>query len=249
MTTDVLDGKAALVTGGGRGLGRTFATALASAGASVAVTARTKDQLDETASAIIEAGGHARGWRADVTEAAAMAAVISEVVATLGPIDILVNNAGVGATFGPVWHLEPSEWWRNMEVNVLGPLLCARLVGPGMIERHAGVVINVASGAGLGPIPNYSAYAVSKAALIRLSENLAAETREHGVQVFAINPGTVRTAMTEAALSQEGQRWLPWTKAYFDEDRFDPPEPAAELVVRLGSGRYGQLSGLFLGTS
>ncbi len=115
-----------------------------------------------------------------------------------------------------------------------------------MMTRRRGRIIHVASSGGLAATANYSTYAVSKTALIRLSENLALETKEHGVQVFAISPGTVRTALTEGALTEEGQRWIPWGKAFFEKARFDTAEKGAELVLRLASGRYDELSGLYL---
>src|SRR5262249_39565144 len=141
---------------------------------------------------------------------------------------------------------DPDDWWRCQEVNLRGPLLCSRAVLPGMISRRRGRIINVASGAGTRAIPHLSAYVVSKAALIRLTENLAAEVREQGICVFAIQPGTVRTAMAEEALqSPAGQRWLPWFRDVFAQGLDVSPEPATRLVLYLASGQADALSGRF----
>jgi NAD(P)-dependent dehydrogenase (short-subunit alcohol dehydrogenase family) len=116
-----------------------------------------------------------------------------------------------------------------------------------MIARGRGRIVNVASGAGTAAIPNLSAYVVSKTALIRLSECLAVEGRAAGVCAFAVQPGTVRTALTEQAMSSEaGRRWLPWLRESFERGQDVPPEVAARLILFLASGRGDALSGRFL---
>jgi NAD(P)-dependent dehydrogenase (short-subunit alcohol dehydrogenase family) len=246
MTQEQLDlsGQVALVTGGGRGIGRAIAASLARAGAAVAVLARSPEQLAETAAGITAAGGRAVALPADVTERTAVEAAVAEAERQLGPIDLLVNNAGVGGPVGPLAESDPDAWWRCVEVNLRGPLLCCRAVLPGMLARRRGRIVNVASGAGTRAIPHLSAYVTSKAALIRLTENMAAEVREAGVSVFSLQPGTVRTAMAEAVLgSAEARRWLPWFAELFDKGQDLPPERAGELVVLLASGRADGLSG------
>jgi NAD(P)-dependent dehydrogenase (short-subunit alcohol dehydrogenase family) len=241
-----LTGQVALVTGGGRGIGRAIAHALAAAGAAVAVVARSADQLAETVASIVASGSRARAFPADVTDRAAVTEVVCAVERDLGPVDLLVNNAGLGGPAGPTWEADPDEWWRCVEVNLRGPLLCCRLVVPGMVARRRGRVINVASGAGTRPIPFLSAYSAGKAALIRLTENLAAEAAEHGVRVFAMQPGTVRTAMAETALRDgRARRWLPWFVETFEQGRDVPPERAARLALFLASGRADALSGRY----
>jgi NAD(P)-dependent dehydrogenase (short-subunit alcohol dehydrogenase family) len=237
----------ALVTGGGRGIGRATALALARAGAAVAVTARSADQVRETARAIESAGGRALGQPADVTDRQAVEALAASVEARLGPIDLLVNNAGIIGDYGPAWEADPALWWRVMEVNVLGPFLCVQAVVPRMIARRRGRVVNLSSSVGLNYFPHGSAYAVSKAAITRFTENLSGEVKGYGLSVFNLAPGTVRTAMTEHVLSSPaGQRWQPGLRQVFDEGRDVPPEEAAHLIVYLASGRADALTGRYL---
>ena len=239
-----LHGQVAVVTGGGRGIGRAIAVALAGAAAKVAVMARSKDEINETVRLIEQAGhGRAMAVTADVTDAAAGEAM-KAVERELGPVDILVNNAAALKPFGPFWETSVDEWWRTMEVNLRGVALCTHAVLPGMVARGRGRIVNVSSGAGAVVAPYYSSYVVSKAALIRFTECLAMEAGPRGVRVFSISPGTVRTAMTEYSLeSEEGKKWLPWFKRIFDEGFNVPPERAAEPVLQLVSGRYDVLSG------
>jgi NAD(P)-dependent dehydrogenase (short-subunit alcohol dehydrogenase family) len=199
-----LTGQVAIVTGGGRGIGRAMALALAKAGAAVAVVARTEEQLAETVALIKQAGGRAIAIATDVTDPQAVEQMASQVERQLGPVDLLVNNAGHPGEVGATWEVDPDAWWRCMDVNLRGPFLCARAIVPGMIARGGGRIVTTASHTGVGLWPGMSAYATSKAAAIRLCETLAAETKEHGIRVFAIHPGGVQTALTESQFLSEG---------------------------------------------
>jgi NAD(P)-dependent dehydrogenase (short-subunit alcohol dehydrogenase family) len=223
-----------------------MALALSAAGAAVAVCARTGSQLAETVDLIQAQGGRALALPADVADRRTVEALVAQVEGVLGPIDILVNNAAIGGTVGPFAQTDPDAWWEVQVINLRGPVYCSRAVLPGMLRRGRGRIINVSSGAGFGAWPLLSAYAVSKTALFRLSENLAAETREHGIQVFAINPGMVHTAMFEYGLhcgepsiEQQFREWLA-------NGQDIPPDRAAQMVVFLASGRGDALSGRFL---
>jgi len=239
-----LKDQVAVVTGGGRGIGRAVAQALAAAGAAVAVIARSENELAETVALIQHAGERAEAFAADVTVADAVRSAMQSVERKLGPVDLLVNSAGAIKPFGPVWTIDVDEWWRTMDVNVRGPLVCSRCVLPGMVARGRGRIVNVTSGAGTVSTPYYTSYTTSKTALIRLTECIALETREYGVSVFAIGPGTVRTKMTEYSLhSREGQTWLPWFRQIFDQHIDVPPERPARLILELASGRADALSG------
>jgi len=242
-----LTGQVVLITGGGRGLGRFFAEGVAAAGAAVAVVGRTQAPIAETVAAITAAGGRAIGIPADVTDAKATEQMHTAVERALGPVDVLINNAAITTPVGSLWEVDPDAWWEGIESNVRGPFLCCRAVLPGMIARRRGRIINLASTAGLKVIRGYSAYSAGKAALLRLTENLAAEVLPYSVQVFAIEPGLVKTALTEyLAESPEGRQWLPWIGRVFAEGRDDPPAHAVKLVLFLASGRGDALTGRFL---
>lgn len=242
-----LEGRVVLVTGGGRGIGREIARTMAAAGARVAVIARSTDQINETAEMIRKAGQRAEAFTADVTKSEAVESAVRAIEKSLGPVDVLVNNAGTVKPFGPLWSADLKEWWNGVETNLFGPTVCSHAVLPGMVERGRGWIINVSSGAGTIGTPFYSSYVVSKTALIRLTECLALETRPHGVSVFAISPGTVRTEMTEYSLnSAQGRKWLPWFQRLFEEGIDVPASRAAHLVLTLASGRADALSGRFI---
>lgn len=231
-----LTGQVAIVTGGGRGIGRVIAQTLSSAGARVAVTARSRDQLDETVDLIQQQGGQAISFALDVTNQLAVERMVSETARQFGPVDLLVNNAGIAGDRGPIWEVTAADWWQVQEVNLHGPFLCARAVLPSMIARQRGRIINIASNAGIRASAAYSAYSVSKAALLRLTDCLAEMTKAHGVSVFAISPGLVRTAMTQD---------MPMWKDVPDSE-WVPVERASELCVFLATGKADRLSGRYV---
>lgn len=220
-----LTGQVALVTGGGRGIGRNTAIELAGAGMKVAVSARSKDEIQDVAS---EVGGVA--IQCDVSDRAQVEAMVAETAEKLGPVDLLVANAGMAPDEDTAWEMEPSDWWRTFEVNVLGVYLCNRAVIPGMLERGRGRIVNVASGAAYLPGSSGTSYGASKAAVHRFSETLANQL-EGRIPVFSISPGLVRTSLTD----EFGDN-APWT----------PPELAPQLVRALASGQLDALSGRYL---
>ena len=233
----------AVVTGGGRGIGRAIARTCAEAGASVAVFARTGSELAETVSLIASAGGDAAAWALDVTDEDAVKRAIEGVRARWGAVDLLVNNAATLGPIAPFWESSSTDWWHAQTVNLRGPIVCTHAVIAAMIARRRGRVINVVSGA--LPIAYFSAYMTSKSALIRFTECVAIEAKPFGVSVFAMSPGTVRTAMSEHSLSSaEGQRWLPWFRDIFDRGLDLPIERPARLALELASGSYDSLAGL-----
>jgi 3-oxoacyl-[acyl-carrier protein] reductase len=225
MTDGELQGQVALVTGGGRGIGRNIAVELAGAGLKVAVAARSTGEIDETAA---EVGGLA--IPCDVSDRDSVERTVGEAEEKLGPLDLLVSNAGISVEEGAAWELDPDEWWRVFEVNVLGVYLCCRAVIPGMLERGHGRIVNVASGAAYLPGLSSTAYSASKAAVHRFSETLANQLKGR-IPVFSISPGLVRTRMTEPFGDD-----APWT----------PPELAPRLVRALASGRLDELAGRYL---
>jgi NAD(P)-dependent dehydrogenase (short-subunit alcohol dehydrogenase family) len=244
-----LTGQVAIVTGGGRGIGRAIAQGLVRAGAAVAVVARTESQLAETVRLIEEDGGRAIGKPGDVTDADRMRQVVTETERDLGPVDLLVGNAGVIGPLGSAWELDPDEWWRTIDINLRGTFLIASNVLPGMVARGTGRIVVVASGAGTIPIAGGTGYVISKCAVIRLAEVLALETEQHGIRVFSLNPGFVRTALSEELARSRWDRednQGGFTRL-LAEGRTLPSERAAQLVVFLASGQADALSGCFLG--
>jgi NAD(P)-dependent dehydrogenase (short-subunit alcohol dehydrogenase family) len=243
-----------LITGASRGIGRALALRFAAGGARVALLARSAAGLRETLAAVRDAGGDGGTFTADVTDEAAVADAQREIEGSLGPVDVLVNNAGVGGPTGETWEVDPGEWWRTVEVNLQGTFICARTVLPGMVERRRGRIINVVSNAGAHRWPYFTAYAVSKAAAIKLTENLAAETRAHGVSVLAAHPGLVRAGLTDAALGEDAppaegllaERVRAWFERQLAEGRTVSAEEAAGFVVDLASGRADALSGRYI---
>ena len=220
-----LDGQVALVTGGGRGIGADVARELTRAGMHVAVSARTRAQVEEVAR---EIGGLA--IEGDVSRRQDVERMVAETEREVGAIDLLVANAGIGLGEPNAWEMDPDEWWRIHEVNVLGVYLCCRAVIPGMLERGRGRIVITGSGAAYLPGSRQTAYASSKAAVVRFGETLARQLQDR-IPVFPISPGLVRTEMTSSFPED-----APWT----------PPECAPNLVRALATGRFDALSGRYL---
>jgi NAD(P)-dependent dehydrogenase (short-subunit alcohol dehydrogenase family) len=244
---DRLAGAVALVTGGGRGLGRLIARSLAWEGARVAVAARTSDELDDTVERIRLAHGQALAVPFDLLATDDGPRLVGEVEQTLGPITLLINNAGVMAPIGLDWEIDPAAWWRTMEVNVHGTFMCTRAVLPGMIARRRGRIINVSSSAVFKAHPYYSAYGASKAAITHMTGSLAAAIRRHGLSVFAFGPGFIHTRMTEELADYADV--YPCLEKYriaLAENRVTDPERVVAAIRLLASGAADALSGRHL---
>ena len=215
-----IDGKVALVTGGSRGLGRTMAMALAEAGADVAITGRTKESGEQTAAEIAKATGRrCQVYQADVTIAADVERLAGAVEGDYGRVDILVNNAGTNIR-GAIEQLTEADWDAVVDTNLKGPFLCARAIGPGMVRRGWGRVINLGSVLGVIALAGRAPYASSKAGIINLTRVLALEWAGTGVTANAICPGAFGTEMNRQLL--------------------DDPVKYQEFVKRIPMGRWGE---------
>lgn len=203
-----LEGKTALITGAGRGIGRGIALAFAREGARIAAVARTPGELEKTVHLVCEAGGEAAAFPCDVADAVAVRHTVQAATARFGAIDLLVNNAGV-AVFKPFHELTPEDWNKTIDVNLNGVFHTVQAVLPGMMARRQGRIINISSVAGLKPLLHQSAYCASKHALNGLTLVLAMELKEHGIGVHAICPGGVDTRLSQDAMPQRDKSdWM-----------------------------------------
>jgi len=200
-----LDGRVAIVTGASRGLGRAMALALAEAGADLALAARSKPDLEETARQVEARGRRALVVPTDVTVCSAVDALVSQTVATYGKLDILVNNSGT-AQVTPLAELRPEEWSRIIDTNLTGVFNGCRAAAPHLIAQTSGKVINVASVLAVAGLPGYVAYAASKGGIISLTRALAVEWARYNIQVNALAPGWFVTPMNEQAFGDPGIR-------------------------------------------
>lgn len=241
-----LNGAVAIVTGAARGLGRAIAEAYAARGARVAIVDVLADQLLHTAGGIEEAGGVVLPIPADVTVVSEVDAMVATAEHELGPVDILVNCAGSLSAIGPVWEVDHERWLHDVTVNLCGTFLCCRAVVKGMVERGRGYVLNMVGGGVGDPHAYTTGYACSKAGVMRLVEGMAREAQQHGVKVFAMQPGAVRTAMTEFIMeSPEGKKWRPGFKDIFEKGRGAAPELIVKLALGLVSGKADRLTGRY----
>jgi 3-oxoacyl-[acyl-carrier protein] reductase len=230
-----LGGQVALVSGAGRGIGRELVLGLAAAGARVGLVGRTRAPLDAVLSECAALGARAVAVPADVADRDRARAAVDTVVRDLGPVDLLVTNAGLRERAAATpWEADPDDWWRVVETNLRGTFLLDRLVLPAMVGRGAGRVLHVGSGMGQRANPDWSAYAVSKAAVSRLTDSLAAALDGTGVTVLEVSPGLVRTDMTETM-------WGPP-----DEQAWNPAQRVVDLAVRFAAGELDSLHGRFV---
>ena len=192
-----LAGKAAIVTGAGRGLGRSMAMALVEAGATVTAAARNEDELVAFVEEAERSGGHALACPTDVTDESSVENMVDATVKAWGRVDILVNNSGIVAST-PLIEQSTEEWDRVIATNLRGTFLVTRAVGRHLVRQRSGKVVNIASNFALQGVANHAAYSASKAAVIAFTRSMAIEWARFGVQVNAIAPGYFATPLNDA---------------------------------------------------
>lgn len=239
-----LENTVAVVTGGGRGIGRAIAMEMASEGASVAVLGRDLSTLGACVADIESIGGRALALSCDVVEPDAVQGAFAEIERAFGSVDTLINNAGRFGHIGPVWEDTSDEVWRDIEVNLRGTLNTIRCVLPAMREGRKGYIINLIGGGVVRPLPAGPGYSTAKTAVLRLSECLAVSLQGSGVTVIPVAPGLVRTDMTERQLqSLEGKRHLAGVAHRFESGDDLEPTVAARLCAEIAKGQLDALHG------
>lgn len=243
--TQILAGKNFLITGAGRGIGKRLALGLSAHGAKIGLLARSRGELDLAQLEIEQAGGVAMRLRADVRDADQMAAAADRMKVQWGHIDALICAAGIQGPIGSLLEVSAKAWWETLETNLQGVMLAIRAVLPEMIARRSGKIIALSGGGSLTPRPQFSAYAASKTALVRMIETLAAEVAAHNVQINCMAPGGAYTAMTDEILAAgeragwkeiEGARQVRLTGGV-------APEKQIQLAIFLASERSNHVSG------
>ena len=229
----MLNGKVALITGAGRGIGRAIALRFAREGAVTVLTGRGMDRLERVAQEIRADGRDAAAFSLDVTRDGDADRVAQAVIETWGQIDLLVNNAGV-ITYGtPLWATTMDQWDEVMNSNLRGMHLVCRAIVPHMIRQKSGVIINMGSSSGRRPDSEYGAYATSKWGVVGYTVSLAESLRPHGIRVNGINPDWVDTDMARAYNPSGDPEWI-------------APEEVAQAALYLAAHAPAMMTGQFI---
>jgi NAD(P)-dependent dehydrogenase (short-subunit alcohol dehydrogenase family) len=241
-----LQGEVAVITGGGRGIGAAIALAFAREGAKLLLAARTQAELVVVRDRVRALGGTAEIVTVDVVKLEDVERLMRAAGDTYGAIDILVNAAGTYGPIGPAWEVDVDGWIHALHVNLVGTFLCCHAVVPGMVIRRRGKIVNFSGGGAAAPQPRFSAYGVSKAAVVRFTETLAEELKGFNIQVNAVAPGLVDTQLQNEVLAAQDNAGPLLDRIRRLKETGEggvPAELAAELVVFLASDRSDGLTG------
>ncbi len=238
--------KSVLITGAGRGIGKRLAMGFAQAGARVGLLARSQAELDLAKLEIEQAGGNALRIRADVRDLEHLMTAVQRMRVEFGGLDVLVAAAGVQGPIGPLVSTKTKAWNETIEINLLGAVNACRAVLPSMIEKRSGKIILIVGGGSGHARPNFSAYAASKAALVRFAECLAVEVSDHNIQVNSISPGNAYTHMTDEILHAGEDR--AGAREFEDAEKVRitggvAPERQIQLALFLASEKSNHISG------
>lgn len=248
-----LAGQTALITGGGRGIGRAIAEALAPYGVNLVITARSAREVHDTTAVLRALGADALGVTADVAVADDVRSLVDQAVDEFGTVDILINNAGLLQPVGMAWELDPEEWAYNIHVNLIGAYRLCHAVLPLMIEEGAGRIINVSSGAAraTSATPGWSAYGAAKAGLDHFTRILAVEVAPHGIRVNSMYPGITDTRMQADIRNMTAEQFPPverFRNNHAEGQLRDPREPA-EVIFWLCTSTASDVTGQVLDIS
>ena len=246
-----LDGKVAIITGGGHGIGSVIATRFAAEGAAVAICGTGRPRLESTVAGIVSSGGRALAVVADVSDEAAVKPMVEATVARFGGLDILVNNAGIAGPTAPVTEMKREEWERTLAINLTGAFLCAKHAIPHMVARGGGRILNITSVAGKIGYALRSAYAASKWGMIGLTRSLALEVGANDITVNAIAPGSTKGERIAAVVRDRaaalGRTPEEIEREFFLEQnalrRMVEPEEIAAMALFLASEEARNITG------
>jgi NAD(P)-dependent dehydrogenase (short-subunit alcohol dehydrogenase family) len=239
-----LENCTAIVTGASRGIGKALALTLARAKALVGLVARDEEALQHVARQIADYGWQSITISADVARPEMAESIARQAQTKMGRIDILINAAGIQAPIGTFMDNDLLEWEHTIQVNLLGPVRLIHALLPMMIANRGGKIINFSGGGATAPRPNFSAYATSKAALVRFTETLAEELKPHNIQVNAVAPGAVNTQMLDEVLAAGEKAGIDYRQALERAKAGGTPvELVCDLVLFLASAASGCLTG------
>jgi NAD(P)-dependent dehydrogenase (short-subunit alcohol dehydrogenase family) len=241
-----LKDRVAIVTGAGTGIGRGIAELFVEEGASVVITGRRKELLDETLDQIKGGDGQAVAVPADVSEEAEVERLFAETTSRFGQVDVLVNNAAIAGEIGNIWELSLAGWEETIKINLTGPWLCTRAAAKAMMPRRYGKIVNIGSISGKRPLATRTPYTSSKLGLVGLTKTAALELGEYGINVNNISPGAIETPR----LAHLAEAWKMTKEELVDDmadkaatKRIGEPRDIAELALFLSTDRSRQITG------
>jgi NAD(P)-dependent dehydrogenase (short-subunit alcohol dehydrogenase family) len=246
MSTGVLRGKTAIIIGSGRGIGRAISIAFAREGCNLVLASRTAEEISHTSDLCLPSGIEVITVPTDISSWKQVQELVRRAIDRMEKIDILVNCAGIHGPIGPAFDVDPDNWKKAIDINLVGTLNICRGVLPHMIGNQRGKIILLGGGGAASPMPFFSAYAASKAGMVRLAETLASELKPHNIQVNVIAPGMVDTRLQDnviAAGERAGEEYQKTLRARESKEGFVPPDIAASLAVFLASHLSGSLTG------